>query len=114
MSYNEDNVGMKSKPSQVRKLKEPNVLKKIQKLVSLGRYRDTRHSLQRGWERNINLIDIIQVLETGFHEKSKDEYRVDFQSWNYAIRGTTVDGDHLRIAVYFEEDLVMIAAVIKL
>jgi len=37
-----------------------------------------------------------------------------FKAWNYAIRGRTIDGDDLRIAVYFEEDVVMIATVIRL
>lgn len=58
--------------------------------------------------------DILEVLETGYHEKKKDEFRVDFQSWNYAVRGKTIDGDELRIAVYFEEEMVMIATVIRL
>lgn len=97
-----------------RPRKELDVLGKIHAALDSGRYRDTRHSLRRGTERNIDLLDIIEVLKTGYHEKRKDEFRTDFQSWNYAIRGTTLDGEELRIVVYFEEDLVMIATVIKL
>lgn len=98
----------------VRFPKENDILDKIKDALLRGSYRDTRHSAQRGAERNINLSDVVDVLENGYHEKSKDEYREDFQSWNYAIRGKTFDGDELRIAIYFEGDLLMIATVIKL
>lgn len=105
-----DNAKMKI----VRMPKELNVLNKIHKAMKNGLYRDTRHSFQRGLERGIILTDIIEVLETGHHEKRKDEYRSDFQSWNYSIRGKTEDGDEFRIAVYFDEDVVVIATVIRL
>lgn len=94
--------------------KESDILEKIHKLVQAGKYRDTRHSVQRKIERSISLPDIIEVLETGYHEKSKDEFRADFQSWNYAIRGKTFEGDTLRIAVYFDKDMLVIATVIRL
>lgn len=97
-----------------RPKKESHILEKIRQAVGDGRYRDTRHSSQRGFERGIVLGDVIEVLATGHHEASKDEYRLDFQSWSYAIRGRTIDGDELRIVIYFEDDLVMIATVIRL
>lgn len=96
------------------RLKEPNILKKVQKYLHEGNYRDTRHASQRGVERNIYLPDILEVLKNGYHEKRKDEYREDFKSWNYAIRGKTLDGDELRIVVYFESQRMMIATVIRL
>ena|SRR5258708_38513894 len=104
----------KAKHKNIRPPKEPNILEKIHHAIRNGRYRDTRHSFQRCLEREISLLDVIEVLEKGYHEKSKDEFRTDFQSWNYAIRGKTFDGDELRIALYFEEDMVMIATVIRL
>lgn len=94
--------------------KDPNLLEKIHEAVVSGLYRDTRHSLERANERRISLPEILEVLESGYHEKSKDIFRMDFQSWNYAIRGKTFDGDDLRIAIYLEENRVMIATVIRL
>ena len=99
---------------ETRPTKQQDVLKKIYNAIARGLYRDTRHSTQRRLERGISLPDILEVLETGFHEKSKDEYRPEFKSWNYAIRGKTLDGETLRIAVYFEKNTVMIATVIRL
>lgn len=99
---------------KIRPEKESKVLEKVRTAVKAGRYRDTRHATQRGIERNILLPDIIEVLMTGYHEKKKDEYKEDFQSWNYAIRGVTSDGEHLRVAIYFDENLVVIVTVIKL
>lgn len=108
---------MASRPTKgkiTRPIKESAVLEKIHQCVKAGRYRDTRHSIQRGLERNVDLVDIIEVLENGYHEKSKDDFRTDFQSWNYAIRGKTFEGDELRVAIYFEKDLVIIVTVIRL
>lgn len=82
--------------------------------MKTGQYRDTIHSSKRGVDRNIDLQDIIDVLENGYHEKRKDEFKEEFQSWNYAIRGKTFEGRELRIAVYFDETLLMIATVIDL
>lgn len=103
------------KRSSNRAEKVLDLLEKVRDSVKNGNYRDTRHSYERGIERNISLSEIIEVLEkNGYHEKNKDEYKDNFQSWNYAIRGKTFEGNELRIAVYFEEDLLMIATVIKL
>lgn len=104
----------RAKRKSLRPSKESNVIKKIHDALIKGHYRDTSHSIQRSKERKISLPDILEVLETGYHEKKKDEFRADFQSWNYAVRGKTIDGDELRIAVYFEEEMVMIATVIRL
>ena len=60
----------------------------------------------------ISLPEIIHVLTTGRHEKSKDRFDEVFSAWNYAIRGQTVDGVDLRVIVSFDEerDLLIITA----
>lgn len=105
---------VKEKRKGLRASKATDMLVLIRDAVQHGRCRDSRHSFQRGKERSVTFAEVMHVLQTGCHEKSKDEYRPEFESWNYAIRGRTVDGDELRIAVYFEEDLVVIATVIRL
>jgi len=70
------------------------------------------HSEKRQKERKIILPEIIHVLNTGRHEKSKDRLDDSFNSWNYAIRGWTLDGLDLRVIVSFEAegDLLIITA----
>ena len=52
-------------------------------------------------------------MESGYHEKSKDEFKVEWQAWNYAIRGRTIDRRELRVAVSFddEDSLLIITAI---
>lgn len=75
-----------------------------------------KHALERQGERQITDPEIGQVIEGGFHEKAKDEFKESFKDWNYAIRGRTVDDRDLRIAVAFEisddgESLLVITAI---
>lgn len=102
------------KKNPLRPPKETNVLNKIRQCIKEGKFAGTLHSEQRSIERKIDILDVIEVLETGRHEQSKDEYRPDFQSWNYAIRGKTADGDELRIAVFFKEEAVVVATIIRI
>lgn len=81
-----------------------NLIDRIKNCISTGSYRDTFHALERKNERNLNLPEIIHVLTTGRHEKSKDRYEEVFNSWNYAVRGHTIDGLDLRVIVSFDEE----------
>ena len=49
---------------------------------------------------------------SGRHEKSKDQFDEAFKTWNYAVRGETIDGKDLRVIVSFdhETDLLIITA----
>lgn len=89
-----------------------NLLGRIRNCLSSGTYRDTFHAIERKAERNITLPEIIHVLKTGRHEKSKDHFEEVFNTWNYAIRGKTIDGLELRVIVSFDEerDLLIITA----
>ncbi len=81
-----------------------NLFEVIRDYISTGRYRDTMHAAKRQKERNIILPEIIYVLNTGRHEKTKDFFDESFNSWNYAIRGLTLDGLDLRIIISFESN----------
>ena len=72
------------------------------------------HAVVRGVERNITRMEYEYVLLNGFHEKSKDEYKEQYKSWNYAIRGKTIDKRNLRVAVSFDENDLLIITVIDL
>ena len=49
-----------------------NLIERIRDCIASGAYRDTFHAVKRISERNITLPEIIYVLTTGKHEKSKD------------------------------------------
>ncbi|MGH7208150.1 MAG: DUF4258 domain-containing protein [Nitrospiraceae bacterium] len=94
---------------KARPAKRPDLLKRARELLSTGKYRDTRHAADRRQERGIILPEIQQVIEGGWNEKSKDEFKVEWSAWNYAIRGKTVDRRELRVAIAFvEEDSLLI------
>lgn len=82
--------------------------------IRQGRYRDTRHATDRKSERVISLVEITSVINSGYHEKSKDEFKPEYDAWNYAIRGKTVDKRSLRVAVSFDEQLMLIITAIDL
>src|SRR3990172_1244826 len=95
--------------------KHLDVLSRTRERIANGQYRDTRHASERKGERSISLLEVRQVIGSGWHEKSKDEFKTEWQTWNYAIRGKTVDGRELRVAVSFdEEDYLLIITVMEL
>jgi Domain of unknown function (DUF4258) len=97
---------MKSK--NTRPIKIHNLLELINDCIESGRYRSCLHLEQRERERNITRREVLYVLKHGFHEKKEDDYDEQYQTWNYAIRGKTVDQRDLRIFVSFDEKTMMI------
>jgi fibrillarin-like rRNA methylase len=81
--------------------KPANVLEIVREHAKEGRVVDTRHSISRSKERCITFSEIMQVLKTGWHEKAKDAWKAEYQAWNFAIRGKTLDGVELRVPVFF-------------
>jgi len=97
-----------------RPSKTTNVLQRIKELIDLGRYYDTRHAMQRKALRCIALSEVLYVLKKGYHEKKKDEFKPEYNGWNYAIRGKTIDSRDIRIAVAFDENNMLIITVIEI
>ena len=91
-----------------------NVLSLIQERARSGEYIILPHAVDRSSQRVVSVADIEFVLINGRHESEKDEYKTAFRSWNYAIRGHTIDQRQLRIAVAFDEDEMLIITVIRL
>ncbi|MGE0174658.1 MAG: DUF4258 domain-containing protein [Oligoflexales bacterium] len=94
--------------------KIPNILTLIRERASTGDFVVLPHAATRRQQRNISIPDITFILIHGEREPNKDEYKHDFQSWNYAIKGKTVDSKAVRIAVTFDEDEMLIVTVIPL
>lgn len=50
----------------------------------------------------------------GYRVPTRDEYKEEFGTWNYAIEGTTLQDEKARVIVSFDEDLMLIITVINL
>lgn len=94
--------------------KTHNLLAKIKSCLKDGRYRFSQHALLRKKERFLSLPNIIEVLNNGYHEKVKDTWDSEFKTWNYAIRGKTINNEPCRIIVSFEANGLLIITVIRL
>ncbi|OGQ17560.1 MAG: hypothetical protein A3B70_03270 [Deltaproteobacteria bacterium RIFCSPHIGHO2_02_FULL_40_11] len=94
--------------------KTPNLLSKVGHCLDQGRYLDTRHASLRQRQRWISRIEVLYVLRNGFHEQRKDKFDMAFKSWNYAVRGKTIDKRDLRIIVSFDENNMLIITAIEL
>ena len=115
LSYNSSEMA-KRKPSKKKKRppKDPDALVKIQQAVASGEFEDRVHTQERQDEREVTRSEYVHVLETGYHERKKDEFKEEFQAWNYAIRGKTIDGRELRVPVSFDDGTLLIVTVIDL
>ncbi len=88
--------------------KIPNLLEVIKACVESGKYRSCLHLEKRERERSITRREILHVLLHGFHEKKEDDFEKQFQTWNYAVRGKTIDQRELRVFVSFDDETMMI------
>ena len=88
--------------------KHESVLALVREHLDAGTYLDTRHALERRAERQITRPEALYVLRHGRHEKRKDDFKEEYGSWTYAIRGKTVDGRELRICVSFDDEVRML------
>lgn len=99
---------------QAKHEKTPNLLAKIKDCLDNGLYRFSQHALDRKKERFVSLPNVFEVLSNGYHEKAKDTWDEVFKTWNYAIRGKTINNEQCRIIVSFEENDLLIITVIRL
>lgn len=101
--------------SMARKKKLEDVLDVVRKCADANRVQPSKHAEQRMAQRGVTLPEVLHVLRTGWHEKSKDTYNDRFDDWDYAIRSLTEDERDLRIAIAVEETpLVVVITVIDL
>lgn len=94
-----------------RPAKHPSLLRAIHAAVAAGDYLFVDHALKRLDERKVSQPEVVQVLMSGHHEKSKDQFDEGFQGWKYAIRGRTADRRELRVAVAFEGALLVVTVI---
>jgi hypothetical protein len=96
------------------KSKLPNLLAKIADAVNSGRYMISNHAYQRAKDRLVPVPHVEHVLLNGFHEPRKDRFESIYDSWNYAIRGSTPDQVRIRVIVAFADDGLLVVTIINL
>lgn len=60
---------MKDKAKRSSQLDE--LFLKIQDCLEKGLYRQSKHAIERGLQREIDIPDVLYVLKNGYHEKQK-------------------------------------------
>ena len=111
MSYN---FIMVKKKHLIKPTKEINLLQKIRDAIDNHNFKDMTHASERAIERRITRAEYLYVLKNGYHEKNKDKFEELYSSWNYSIRGKTLDKRELRVIVSFDENDMLIITVIDL
>jgi len=106
-------MAKKPKRKSTKPPKIPNVIESVRLAVKLGNIRYMPHAISREMSRDITRFEYLNVLKTGHHEKSKDEFKDEFNAWNYAIRGRSLEGRDIRVAISFDEDDMLIITVIE-
>ncbi len=76
---------------------------RIRETLDSGRYLDMLHAEKRQRQRKITRPEYIYVLRHGYHEARKDKFEELYKSWNYAVRGKTIDKRDLRVIVAFDD-----------
>lgn len=84
------------------------------KAVEAGHLFYSSHANERLRERKIIKPEVETILTNGHYEIHKDQFNELHGTWDYAIRGKTVDGRSLRIVVALIEPKVLIVTAIDL
>lgn len=98
-----------------RPAKFENVLELARDCIEKGRYLPTFHAECRQLERDITLLDALYAINNGYGEPKHDQFKEEWQAWNYAIRGFTLQDETIRVIISFDENLeLLIITVIDL
>lgn len=91
-----------------------NLLEEIHHKLEKGKYLYVGHAQIRLQQREVSRLEVKYILKNGRHEKRKDEFKEEHNTWNYSIRGKTIDERDLRVAVSFDKDELLVITVIDL
>jgi hypothetical protein len=86
-----------------RPQKDEQILELARTSINSGIYFILDHAKLRLAQREVTIPEIEYVILNGHHEKRKDEYKEEYKTWNYAIRGKTLNGRELRIALSLDK-----------
>ena len=97
-----------------RPVKIKNIIRISNEAVRTGHLIYSHHANERMKERGILKPEVEFILSSGHHEKKKDQFHAEFESWDYAIKGRTLDGRNLRIIIALVMPNVLIVTAIDL
>ena len=97
-----------------RPLKIENLIEVLKEAVEDGHLLYSSHVNDRMAQRNIIKPEVEFVLSNGYHEARKDKFKEEFDSWDYAIKGKTIDGRNLRIIIAIISPNVLVVTAIDL
>jgi hypothetical protein len=98
----------------MRRKKTKNLMKIVGEKAQNGNFLILPHAASRRLQRKISVSDIVYVLKNGWHESKKDEFKNEYNEWNYALKGKTIDKRTLRIVISFDINMMLIVTVIDL
>ena len=99
------------------KKKTAELLMAISTAIASKSYYFTKHAdLRARTRRNVSPFEILRILKSDskYHEVKKDRFNEEFYTWNYSIRGETLDAESVRIVISFEADDLLVITVINL
>jgi hypothetical protein len=79
-----------------------------------GRYRLTTHVIERMRERDVDQLQIKDVLLNGRRENDRDRYSEKHHAWSYSWRGGLEDGRELRVVVVEASPGILVVTVVDL
>jgi len=91
-----------------------NVLGIARECIEAGRYIATFHAECRQFERDITLLDALHVIKNGYREPKHDKFKEEWQCWNYAVNGQTLQDDTVRAIISFDDKKLLIITVINI
>ncbi len=103
------------KPPGKRPEKDVLVVAKVAKHLATSQIEYCVHARQQMHLRDITQGDVLEVLERGWREPRKDEWKEAFQQWRYAYRGYDDSGiRRIRVAVALDDSGVIVVTAIDL
>jgi hypothetical protein len=91
-------------------LEDAQLQKEILKHMEEDSYRLTKHADEELKNDSLDLSDILYVLKNGKHNHKKTEFNNEYQTWRYAIEGTTKYLKKVRVIIAFISEMLIITA----
>jgi len=90
-------------------LSTPEIQKAIKAAAKSGNWVPTKHAQERMVQRGLSAPDVERALRGGAHDPIMDELKNG--NWRYRIRGQTIDGKPIQLAVIIGSPLVVVTVI---
>jgi hypothetical protein len=90
-------------------LSTPEIHLVIKAAAASGNWVPTKHAQERMIQRGFSALDVERALRGGAHDPSLDELKKGI--WRYRIRGQTMDGKTIQLAVIIDSPVVVVTVI---